>query len=341
MITITFMPRPKILITKRVFPETIALLEPHAELDYNASDDGLSSDELIARAAGKQVIISQLTDRLSREVIGKLKDVRMIAQIAVGYDNIDVAAATDAGILISNTPGVLDDTTADLAFALLLAAARRIAEGHDYIHAGKWKRWTIDLMMGRDIHHRTLGILGMGRIGQAVARRGVGFSMRVLYHNRTRLSPEIERELNAEHVSMERLLAESDFLSIHVPLSDATRHLIGERELRRMKPESILINTARGPIVDEAALARALREKWITAAGIDVFEHEPEVHPDLLACENAVLAPHVGSATVATRMKMTTMAAENALAAVAGQRPPNLLNPASWSRSPFRPEGAE
>lgn len=256
----------------------------------------------------------------------------MIAQIAVGYDNIDVAAASEAGIMVSNTPGVLTDTTADLAFALMLAAARRITEGHEFIHAGRWKRWTIDLMMGHDVHHRTLGLLGMGRIGQAVARRGLGFSMRVLYHNRTRLAPELERELKAEYVTQDALLAESDFISIHVPLSDdplgnVTRHLIGERELRMMKREAILINTARGQIVDEVALARALREKWITAAGLDVFEHEPEVHPDLLACENAVLAPHVGSASVATRTKMTLMAAENALAALAGQRPPNLINP--------------
>jgi lactate dehydrogenase-like 2-hydroxyacid dehydrogenase len=321
------MSRPQILITKRVFPEAIALLEPHAELDYVATDEGLTADELVTRARGKQVILSQITDRLSREVIAQLTDVKLIAQIAVGYDNIDVAAARAAGILVTNTPGVLTDTTADLAFALMLAAARRIAEGHEFIHQGKWKRWTIDLMIGHDIHHRTLGLLGMGRIGQAVARRGLGFSMRVLYHNRTRLSPELERELNAEYVTQDRLLAESDFISVHVPLSDKTRHLIGERELRMMKKEAIFVNTARGPIVDEVALARALREKWITGAGIDVFEREPEVHPDLLACENAVLAPHVGSASVATRTKMTMMAAENAIAVLTGRQPPNLVNP--------------
>ena len=321
------MSRPQILITKRVFPEAIALLEPHAELDYVATDEGLTADELVTRARGKQVILSQITDRLSREVIAQLTDVKLIAQIAVGYDNIDVADARAAGILVTNTPGVLTDTTADLAFALMLAAARRIAEGHEFIHQGKWKRWTIDLMIGHDIHHRTLGLLGMGRIGQAVARRGLGFSMRVLYHNRTRLSPELERELNAEYVTQDRLLAESDFISVHVPLSDKTRHLIGERELRMMKKEAIFVNTARGPIVDEVALARALREKWITGAGIDVFEREPEVHPDLLACENAVLAPHVGSASVATRTKMTMMAAENAIAVLTGRQPPNLVNP--------------
>jgi len=321
------MSRPKILITKRVFPESIAMLEPHADLDYVATDEGLTPQELVARARGKQAILSQITDRLSRDVIAQLEGVKIIAQIAVGYDNIDVKAAKEAGILVSNTPGVLDDTTADLAFALLMAAARRIAEGHDFIHAGQWKRWTIDLMIGHDIHHRTLGVIGMGRIGQAMARRGLGFSMRVLYHNRTRLPADIERELNAEYVPLDRLLAESDFVSIHVPLSDATRHLIGERELRMMKRDAILVNTARGPVVDEPALARALREKWITAAGIDVFEKEPEVHPDLLACANAVLAPHVGSASVATRTKMNVMAAENALAALAGLRPPNLVDP--------------
>lgn len=321
------MSRPKILITKRVFPEGIALLEPHADLDYVATDDGLTPSEFVARARGKQAILSQITDRLSSDVIAQLEGVKIIAQIAVGYDNIDVRAANDAGILVSNTPGVLDDTTADLAFALLMAAARRISEGHQFIHAGKWKRWTIDLMIGHDIHHRTLGVVGMGRIGQAMARRGLGFSMRVLYYNRTRLPQEIEHELNAEYVPLDRLLAESDFVSIHVPLSDATRHLIGERELRLMKRDAILVNTARGPIVDEPALARALREKWITAAGIDVFEKEPQVHPDLLACENAVLAPHVGSASVATRTKMTLMAAENVLAALAGLRPLNLVSP--------------
>ncbi|HEV2200165.1 MAG TPA: D-glycerate dehydrogenase [Bryobacteraceae bacterium] len=324
------MARPQILITKRVFPETLVLLEAHADVDYVATDEGLTPEELLARTRGKQVIVSQITDRLSRDVISQLDGVRIIAQIAVGYDNIDVAAATEAGILVTNTPGVLTDTTADLAFALMLAAGRRIAEGHEFVHAGRWKRWTVDLMIGRDIHHRTLGILGMGRIGQAVARRGIGFSIRVLYHDQTRLAPELERELNAEFVSMERVLSESDFVSIHVPLSEETRHLIGERELRQMKPEAILVNTSRGPVVDEVALARALREKWITAAGIDVFEREPEVHPDLLACANAVLAPHVGSASVATRMKMATMAAENALAALEGKRPPNLVNPAAW-----------
>ena len=331
--------RPSILITKRLFPETVAFLEQHADVDYVPTADGLTSAELIARARGKQAIISQFTDSLSGEVIAQLKGLGMIAHVGVGFDNIDVPAASAHGILVSNTPGVLDDTTADFAFALLLAAARRVREADAFVRSGQWKRWSLELMIGHDIHHRTLGILGMGRIGQAVARRAAGFSMRVLYHNRTRVASDIASNI-ASWVSKEELLAESDFLSIHVPLSESTRHAIGEAELRRMKPTAILINTARGPVVDEAALARALSEHWIAAAGLDVFEREPEVHPALLACSNAVLAPHIGSASVDTRLKMTMMAAENALAALTGKRPPNLLNPAVWESWASRPEGA-
>ncbi|HSR05897.1 MAG TPA: D-glycerate dehydrogenase [Bryobacteraceae bacterium] len=331
--------RPSILITKRLFPETVAFLEQHADVDYVPTADGLTSTELIARARGKQAIISQFTDSLSSEVIAQLKGLGMIAHVGVGFDNIDVAAATAHGILVSNTPGVLDDTTADFAFALLLAAARRVTEADAFVRSGQWKRWSLELMIGHDIHHRTLGILGMGRIGQAVARRAAGFSMRVLYHNRTRVAGDFASNI-ATWVSKDELLAESDFLSIHVPLNESTRHAIGEAELRCMKPTAILINTARGPVVDEAALAKALSEHWIAAAGLDVFEREPEVHPALLACSNAVLAPHIGSASNATRRKMTMMAAENALAALTGKRPPNLLNPAVWDSWASRPEGA-
>jgi lactate dehydrogenase-like 2-hydroxyacid dehydrogenase len=327
------------LITKRLFPETVAFLEQHADVDYVPTADGLTSPELIARTRGKQAIISQFTDSLSSEVIAQLKGLGMIAHVGVGYDNIDVAAASAHGILVSNTPGVLDDTTADFAFALLLAAARRVTEADAFVRSGQWKRWSLELMIGHDIHHRTLGILGMGRIGQAVARRAAGFSMRVLYHNRTRAAGDFASNI-ATWVSKDELLAESDFLSIHVPLNESTRHAIGEAELRRMKPTAILINAARGPVVDEAALAKALSERWIAAAGLDVFEREPEVHPGLLACSNAVLAPHIGSASVDTRRKMTMMAAENALAALTGRRPPNLLNPAVWDSWASRPEGA-
>ncbi len=313
----------------------MAFLEQHANVDYEPTVDGLTPVELIARARGKQAIITQFTDSLSSEVIAQMRGLGMIAHVGVGYDNIDVKAASAQGILVSNTPGVLDDTTADFAFALLLAAARRVAEADAFVRSGEWKRWSLELMIGQDIHHRTLGILGMGRIGQAVARRAAGFSMRVLYHNRTRVAGS-----SATWVTQEELLAESDFLSIHVPLTQDTRHLIGEAELRRMKPTAILINTARGLVVDEAALAKALHENWIAGAGLDVFEREPEVHPALLACTNAVFAPHIGSASVDTRRKMTMMAAENALAALTGKRPANLLNPAVWDSWASRPEGA-
>lgn len=318
------------LITKRIYPQAVELLQAHCEVDYEGTDDGLTAAQLRERIQGKQAVVSQLTDKFTREVIGALQGLRIIANVAVGYDNVDVPAATEAGILVSNTPDVLTDTTADLAFALLLAAARRIVEGHAFVHSGRWKKWAIDLMVGRDAHHRTLGIVGFGRIGQAVARRARGFSMRVIYHDVVRAPEPVERELETAPADLDTLLRESDFVSVHVPLSAATHHLIGARELRLMKRSAILVNTSRGPVVDEAALAEALRDKVIAGAGLDVFEREPEVHPGLLHLPEAVLAPHVGSATVDTRLKMCMMAAENALAALQGRRPPNLLNPELW-----------
>ena len=323
--------RPCILITRRIYPEAIEYLEQHAELDYEKTDHGLSQDQLLERARGKQAIVTQLTNKFTAAVLAELDpSVKILANVAVGFDNIDVPAATARGILVSNTPGVLTDTTADFAFALMMAAARRITEAETFLRTGQWNRWAIDLLVGQDLHHATLGILGMGRIGQAMARRGRGFDMRVLYNDDHPIARDLEREINAEYVSMERVLRESDFVSLHVPLMPSTRHLIGEAQLRLMKPTAVLINTARGPVVDEAALARALSEKWIFSAGLDVFEREPEVHPALLACTNVVLAPHIASATVATRRRMCMMAAENAVAAVEGRRPPNLLNPEVW-----------
>jgi lactate dehydrogenase-like 2-hydroxyacid dehydrogenase len=255
----------------------------------------------------------------------KLDGVKVISNVGVGYDNINVPAANARGILVTNTPDVLTETTADLAWALLLAAARRIVEGHHYVHSGEWRKWAIDLLVGRDVHHKTLGIFGLGRIGQAVARRARGFSMRLLYHDLQRAPESVEKELGAEFVDKETLLRESDFVSLHVPLIDSTRKLIGEPELRMMRPTAILVNTSRGPVVDEAAVARALRERWITSAGLDVFEREPQVNPELLQLENVVLAPHIGSASVETRRRMSMLAVENALAALQGRRPPNLV----------------
>jgi lactate dehydrogenase-like 2-hydroxyacid dehydrogenase len=315
----------KVLVTKRVFPEAIEFLQSRYEVDYEGTDEGLTADQLRQRVKGASAIVSQLTDRFDAAVIDSLEGVKIISNVAVGFDNIDVAAATRRGILVSNTPDVLTETTADFAFTLLLASARRLVEGHQFLLAGKWKRWTIDLLAGQDIFGRTLGIFGMGRIGQSVARRARGFSMRILYHDALRAKPEIEMELGLEFVSKEDLLKQSDFVTLHVPLLDSTRKLIGAPELSLMKPTAILVNTARGPVVDEAALADALARRQIASAGLDVFETEPHVHPKLLELDNVVLAPHIASASVDTRRQMSMMAAENAVAALEGRRPPNLV----------------
>jgi glyoxylate reductase len=324
------MPHPQVLITKRISPEAVDFLKQRVAVDYVDSDDGLTPEQLTERAGGKQAIVSQLTDRFDAAQLAKLDGVRVIANVAVGYDNIDIEAATRQDILITNTPDVLTDTTADLAFALLAAAARRIVEAHAFVHSGEWRRWTIDLLAGHDIHHKTLGIFGMGRIGQAVARRGRGFSMRVLYYDALRTSEAVERELGLEYVSKERLLHEADFVSLHVPLVDSTRHFIGAAELRQMKRTAILVNTSRGPVVDEHAVAEALEQKVIAAAGLDVFEREPQVDPLLLKLSNVVLAPHIGSASFETRQKMSMLAAENCVAALEGRRPATLVNASLW-----------
>ena len=316
-----------VLVTKRIYPEAVELLKQHAEVDYVDSDDGLGAEELARRIQGKQAVVSQLTDRFDAAVLERLEGVRSISNVAVGFDNIDVAAATRKGILVTNTPDVLTDTTADFAFALLMAAARRVVEGHHYVHSGQWRKWYLDLLVGHDIHHRTIGIFGMGRIGQAMAKRAGGFSMRVLYHDAIRAPEALEKSLALELVSAEDLLRQSDFITLHVPLLPETRKMIGAAQLRMMKPTAILVNTSRGPVVDEAALAEALDRKLIAGAGLDVFEQEPHVHPLLLKLENVVLAPHIASASIDTRRKMSLVAAENALAALDGKRPPNLLNP--------------
>src|SRR5712691_6322082 len=319
--------KAQVLVTERIYPEAVDLLRQHAEVDYVDSDDVLPAEELARRVAGTQAIVSQLTDRFNAAVIDGLEGVRSISNVAVGFDNIDVAAATRKGILVTNTPDVLTDTTADFAFALLMATARRVVEGHHYVHSGQWRKWYIDLLVGHDIHHRTMGIFGMGRIGQAMAKRAGGFSMRILYHDAMRAPADLEKSLNLEFASAEDLLRRSDFVSLHVPLLPETRKMIGPAQLRIMKPTAILVNTSRGPVVDEAALAEALSRKTIAGAGLDVFEQEPAVHPLLLKLENVVLAPHIASASIDTRRKMSLMAAENALAALKARRPPNLLNP--------------
>lgn len=284
--------------------------------------------ELLAAVPGADAILAILTERIDGELLDAAGPaLRIVANMAVGYDNIDVPAATARCIPITNTPGVLTETTADLAFALLMAAARRFSDAERFLRADEWKYWSPALLLGADIYGKTLGIFGMGRIGQAVARRAKGFGMRVLYHNRTRLPDAEEVALGATLVDKATLLAESDFVSVHCPLTPETRHAFGPAEFAAMKTTAVFVNTARGPVVDEAALAQALQERQIFAAGIDVFEAEPKVHPALLACENAVLLPHVGSATFDTRGKMAEVAARNIIARLRRERPPNCVNP--------------
>ncbi len=324
------MAQAKILITKRIYPEAVELLKGSFEVDYEATNAGLSTEALIERSRGCAAVVSQLTDKLSAGVIARLDGVKVLANVAVGYDNIDVAAATARGIAVTNTPGVLTETTADFAFTLLMATARRIPEAHAFVHSGEWKTWLIDLLAGQDIYGATLGLFGLGRIGAAVARRGRGFNMRIVYCDAIPAPAELEAELQATRVSKEELLKQADFVSLHVPLTAETRHLIGAAELAMMKPTAVLINTARGPVVDEAALADALERRVIWAAGLDVFETEPKVNERLLTLPNAVVAPHIASASVATRRRMSVMAVENAVAALRGERPANLVNSEVW-----------
>ena len=316
-----------ILISKHVYKEAVDYLAARAVVDYNDSDESLRAGQLRLRLAGKQGLVCQLTDRIDAGLLDAVPSVRVVSNVAVGFDNIDIAAATERGVAVTNTPGVLTDTTADLAFALMLGAGRRLGEAERYLRAGRFKQWRINLLTGWDVWGATLGIFGMGRIGQAVARRGRGFSMRVLYHDPFRLSEDAERELGVEYASKEEVLARADFVTLHCALTAETRHLIGASELRAMKPTCVLVNTSRGPVVDEAALADALQAGMIAAAGLDVFENEPAVHPGLLRCENALIVPHIASASVATRTRMCVMAAENMAAGLAGQRPPHIVNP--------------
>ena len=320
--------KPSVLVTKRLYPSAIDYLRERVDLDYHESDELFPAEALLERLSGKQGVVSQLTDKFTPKVMSALPGLKVISNVAVGFDNIDPAAATERSIAVTNTPDVLTDTTADFAFTLLMATARRLVEADKFLRAGKWNQWRIDLLCGADIHHATLGVVGMGRIGQSFARRALGFEMRVLYSDVQRASPEIEKKLHLEYVPLETLLRDSDFVSVHVPLLPATRALMGPEQFALMKKSAILINTSRGLVVDEAALADALAAGEIAAAGLDVFEREPHVEPRLIEMENAVLAPHIASASVDTRTKMCMTAAENCVAALTGKRPPNLVNTA-------------
>lgn len=316
----------KVLVTRQVFPEVIAALSQHFEVDHNSSDDIFSPETLRARAQGCTGVLACLTEKIDAAFFDACPTVKAVSNIAVGYNNIDVAEAAKRGVMATNTPGVLDDTTADLTFALLMAAARRITETEARLRRGEWKKgFALEQWLGTDIHHATLGIIGMGRIGQTIARRALGFDMVVKYHNRSRLDVATEAALRASYASKEEVLRESDFVVVMVPYSPATHHLIKAADLALMKPNAIFINTARGGVVDDVALIAALKEKRIAGAGLDVFEGEPALNPEFLKLDNVVLTPHVGSATRATRMRMAMLAVENLTAALTGRVPPNLL----------------
>jgi len=325
--------KPKILVTREVFDETLAYLAEHCEVESNQADQPFDPATLAQRMDDKDGVVCCLTDRIDEALLAKSPRLKVVANIAVGYNNIDVPACTARGVMVTNTPGVLDDSTADLAFTLILATARRLTEAEAYVRAGKWQGWHLKQMLGVDVHHATLGIIGMGRIGQQIARRASGFKMRVLYHNRNRWPADVEKWLNAEYVGKDQLLAQSDFVVLQIPYSPATHHYIGAPELKQMKPTAILINSTRGGVVDDAALVDALKNGTIRAAGLDVFENEPKLHPGFLELKNVVLAPHVGSSTEATRRAMAMTAAKNAVAALTGATPPNSLNPAARAKA--------
>lgn len=322
------MNKPKILVARGVFPETVAKLQQHFEVEDNPTDTIWSPDELIARLQGKVGAFTTGSERIDAAVLKACPGLRICANMAVGFNNFDVKAMTAARVLATNTPDVLTETTADFGFALLMATARRIAESEHFLRAGQWTKWSYDMFAGSEVHGSTLGILGMGRIGQGIARRGAhGFGMNVIYHNRSRLSPELEAQCKARYVSKEELLRTADHLVLVLPYSAESHHAIGAAQIDQMKPTATLINIARGGIVDDAALAKALRERRIAAAGLDVFEGEPKVHPDLLKVPNVVLTPHIASATVATRRAMADLAADNLIAFLTQGKPLTPVNP--------------
>ena len=319
--------KPKVLVTREVFDPVLDYLEGHFEVESNQSDKPLTAEELATRLADKDGALTVLTDRIDEALLARCPRLKAVCNIAVGFNNFDLKACSARGVIATNTPGVLDDATADFTWALILAAARGLSAAERSLRAGEWSGWKLKQYLGTDVHHATLGILGMGRIGQAVARRARGFEMTVLYHNRTRLAPEIERACGASHVGLDELLARADILTLHVPYSRATHHLIGAAQLARMKPGAILINAARGGVVDDVALIAALKSARLAAAGLDVFESEPAPNPEFLDLSHVVLTPHIASATTATRRAMAMLAARNLVAALTTGRSPNWLNP--------------
>jgi glyoxylate reductase len=320
------MAKPKVLATHSLFDAARAILFDVCDVEYWAKAERPSRNEFLSRVKDKDGLICLLTEKINEEMLRAAPKLRIAANVAVGFDNIDVAACTKRGVVATNTPGVLDETTADFAWTLLMAVARRLGEGEALARSGNWKGWDLDQLVGADVWGKTLGLVGFGRIGRAVARRAGGFQMRVVYTDALRAPENVEQELEAEYRGINDLLAESDFVSVHVPLLRETRGLFDAAKFARMRRTAFLINTSRGPVVDEAALVHALESKTIAGAGLDVYENEPFIHPGLKR-PNVVLAPHIASASLETRTKMACMAAQNVTALFTGQRPQNVLNP--------------
>jgi glyoxylate reductase len=321
------MPKPKIYCTHQLFEDAREILNRHCETEYWTDSERPPREEVLRRAKDKDGLVCLLTEKINDDFLRMSPKLRIVANVAVGYDNIDVDACTRRGVAVTNTPGVLDETTADFAWTLLMAVARRLGEGEALARSGNWKGWNLDQLCGADVCGKTLGLVGFGRIGRAVARRASGFQMKIIYTDAVRAPQEAERSLNAEYRDMNSLLAEADFISVHVPLLPETRGLFEAPKFYRMKPTAFFINTSRGPVVDEAALVAALESKKIAGAALDVFENEPFIHPGLKR-PNVVLTPHQASASIETRSKMSVMAANNVVAFFDGRRPANLLNPA-------------
>ena len=326
--------RPRVLISQALPAEALRSAQTRADVDVHDANAPLPKAALKERLQGRGGLVCLVTDTIDEDLLASCPDLRVVANVAVGFNNVDVAAATRRGVVVTNTPDVLTDTTADFAWTLLMATARRVIEADRFVREGRFKQWEYMRLLGGDVHGKTLGIVGFGRIGRAMGRRALGFGMRVLYQDAVAADIPTERGLNATRVDLATLLSESDFVTLHTPLSPETHHLIGASALRAMKKTAYLINASRGPVVDEAALVDALREGWIAGAGLDVFEDEPMVHPDLLGLPNVVLSPHIGSASHDTRIKMATLAIDNCLAVLEGRTPPTPVNPEALAARP-------
>jgi lactate dehydrogenase-like 2-hydroxyacid dehydrogenase len=321
------MPKPKILCTHPLFDAPRKLLNDNFEMEYWPGPHQIPRAELLARLCDKQGLICLLSEKVNEDLLAHAPQLKLAATVSVGFDHIDLEACTRHGVVATNTPGVLDETTADFAWVLIFAVARRLPEAFATAQSNAWEGWDLGQLCGTDVWGKTLGVVGMGRIGRAVARRAAGFRMRILYSDATRAGEEVEREIGAEYADLDRLLTQSDFVTLHVPLLQATHHLISAAQLSRMKSTAFLINTSRGPVVDEEALVRALDGHVIAGAALDVYENEPKIHPGLLGRKNTVLTPHIASASLETRTHMALIAAENAVTLFSGKHPPNELNP--------------